>query len=354
MAFLTGLVRPIWKSAMVFSNLWGSLVMGSIVQLGVSTREPNVARVDPAVVYGAAFLCASLAFCLKSLVASRLGATIDFFALVGNATCGWSWLATRSLFCPAARHQSMWPLAAVVFVMTASAMASFLSVDVMPIRILDNLAKLGSSAMLLLAVAEPLRELRAQSDKRERQFRIVYAAAYVAILAVAVLAVDGAPPTSLASQFGMPIKAACAIAAVCAYGFALRHRKRHPLGPEPMRPDRKPLSLDQSLGERLLALMGEKHLYVEAGLRVADLARLAGEPEYKVTRCITGTLGFPNFNQMVNSYRLEDAKRRLVDPALSHLPILTIALDSGFGSIGPFNRAFKADTGMTPQEYRRR
>ena len=72
-----------------------------------------------------------------------------------------------------------------------------------------------------------------------------------------------------------------------------------------------------------------------------------------MTQCITGALGYPNFNQMVNGYRIEEAKRRLVDPALAHLPILTIALDCGFGSIGPFNRAFKADAGMTPQEYRR-
>ncbi len=35
------------------------------------------------------------------------------------------------------------------------------------------------------------------------------------------------------------------------------------------------------------------------------------------------------------------------------MPILTIALDAGFGSIGPFNRAFKAHTGLTPTEYRR-
>ena len=34
-------------------------------------------------------------------------------------------------------------------------------------------------------------------------------------------------------------------------------------------------------------------------------------------------------------------------------PILTIAMDSGFQSIGPFNRAFKAATGQTPTEYRR-
>jgi AraC-like DNA-binding protein len=34
--------------------------------------------------------------------------------------------------------------------------------------------------------------------------------------------------------------------------------------------------------------------------------------------------------------------------------VLTIALDVGFGSIGPFNRAFKAGTGLTPTEFRQR
>jgi AraC-like DNA-binding protein len=32
---------------------------------------------------------------------------------------------------------------------------------------------------------------------------------------------------------------------------------------------------------------------------------------------------------------------------------LTIALDAGFQSLGPFNRAFKAHTGMTPTDFRR-
>lgn len=57
---------------------------------------------------------------------------------------------------------------------------------------------------------------------------------------------------------------------------------------------------------------------------------------------------------MANRFRIEEAKRRLADPALRRLPILTIAYDCGFGSIGPFNRAFKAETGLTPLEFRGR
>jgi AraC-like DNA-binding protein len=37
---------------------------------------------------------------------------------------------------------------------------------------------------------------------------------------------------------------------------------------------------------------------------------------------------------------------------LAGRPILSIALDLGFASIGPFNRAFKAITGLTPGDFR--
>jgi AraC-like DNA-binding protein len=50
---------------------------------------------------------------------------------------------------------------------------------------------------------------------------------------------------------------------------------------------------------------------------------------------------------------LSEAMAALTDPSQSSVPTLTIALDTGFGSVGPFNRAFKAPTGMTPTEYRR-
>jgi len=35
------------------------------------------------------------------------------------------------------------------------------------------------------------------------------------------------------------------------------------------------------------------------------------------------------------------------------VPVITIAMDAGFQSLGPFNRAFKAMTGVTPSEYRK-
>jgi AraC-like DNA-binding protein len=94
--------------------------------------------------------------------------------------------------------------------------------------------------------------------------------------------------------------------------------------------------------------------YRSDGLTLAALAQRLAVPEYRLRRHINQHLGFRNFNTYVNSFRLADARRWLADPTQRDAPVLTLALDAGFGSIGPFNRAFKADTGLTPTEFRNR
>jgi hypothetical protein len=46
--------------------------MASILQPGIRSQRPDPMRIDLSLLYGAAFCCASLAFCLKSVLASRL------------------------------------------------------------------------------------------------------------------------------------------------------------------------------------------------------------------------------------------------------------------------------------------
>jgi AraC-like DNA-binding protein len=94
-------------------------------------------------------------------------------------------------------------------------------------------------------------------------------------------------------------------------------------------------------------------IYRQDGLTIAQLAERLGMPEYRLRRLINQALGYRNFNSFLNYYRIADAKMALSDPAQAEVPVLTIALDAGFSSLGPFNRAFKAETGVTPSEFRR-
>lgn len=109
----------------------------------------------------------------------------------------------------------------------------------------------------------------------------------------------------------------------------------------------------EALLRRLQRLMEYDRIYREEKLGIGPLATRLSVPEYRLRRLINQQLGHRNFTSFVNGYRLAEAMAALVDPAQSQVPILTIALDAGFQSIGPFNRAFKAHTGVTPSEFRR-
>jgi len=108
-----------------------------------------------------------------------------------------------------------------------------------------------------------------------------------------------------------------------------------------------------ALVDALLSLMSDERAYRRENLSVASLATQLAVPEYRLRRVINQRLGHRNFNAFVNGFRVEEARAALGDPARRTLPVLTIALEAGFQSIGPFNRAFKAATGFTPTEYRR-
>jgi AraC-like DNA-binding protein len=92
--------------------------------------------------------------------------------------------------------------------------------------------------------------------------------------------------------------------------------------------------------------------YLEEGLSLGSLARSLGVAEYRLRRVIHQQLGFRHFGSFVNSFRLSHARAALSNPARRAQPILEIALEAGFGSIGPFNRAFRAAEGMTPTAFR--
>ena len=58
-----------------------------------------------------------------------------------------------------------------------------------------------------------------------------------------------------------------------------------------------------------------------------------------------------SFNDLVNSYRVAEVKRRLRTPDAQRLTLLGIALDSGFNSKTTFNRIFKQFTGYAPRDW---
>jgi AraC-like DNA-binding protein len=118
-------------------------------------------------------------------------------------------------------------------------------------------------------------------------------------------------------------------------------------------PSSPPDPAEERLAGALQRVMALERAYLDEKLTVSSLAARLAVPEYRLRRLINQRLGHRNFNAFVNGFRLDEARSALADPSRRELPVLSIALEAGFQSIGPFNRAFKAATGLTPSEFRR-
>lgn len=111
---------------------------------------------------------------------------------------------------------------------------------------------------------------------------------------------------------------------------------------------------DQLLLSALRTAMEKDKIYQEAGLTIRMLAASLKTPEHRLRGLINSGLGYRNFSTFLNHYRIEAIKTAFADPKNSRTPVLTIALNHGYNSLAPFNRAFRTRESMTPSAYRQR
>ncbi|GAA4439061.1 hypothetical protein GCM10023188_35060 [Pontibacter saemangeumensis] len=102
--------------------------------------------------------------------------------------------------------------------------------------------------------------------------------------------------------------------------------------------------------QQLLGYMQEQKPYLQNELTIQELAAAVAIPKHHLSRILNERLG-KNFYDFVNDYRVEEAKRLLLDPAFSHYSTLGIALEAGFNSKPTFNAVFKKQTGLTPTAF---
>jgi AraC-like DNA-binding protein len=105
------------------------------------------------------------------------------------------------------------------------------------------------------------------------------------------------------------------------------------------------------IATRVTRLMGDSKPYLQSELTLQDLADMLDIPSYQVTQAINEGLG-KNFYDLVNGYRVEEAKRLLSDPGTRTNKILAVGMDAGFNSKTTFNTVFKKFTGLTPSDFR--
>lgn len=111
---------------------------------------------------------------------------------------------------------------------------------------------------------------------------------------------------------------------------------------------------DKTFYDQLNATLERDLLYASPGLTIKTLADAMQVREYMLRRFINQKLGYRNFNQFLNEFRVKKAIEILKDSGGSGAKISGIALDVGYASISSFNKAFKELHGVTPSVYRNR
>ena len=112
----------------------------------------------------------------------------------------------------------------------------------------------------------------------------------------------------------------------------------------------KAQKLNADLMEEMKSLIQEKGLFLRKDLRVADVAQELATNQTYVSMLVNNLSG-DNFSTMIAGYRIRHAQKLMREhPEMVHEEI---AEASGFASRTAFLRTFKAQTGLTPTEWKK-
>jgi AraC-like DNA-binding protein len=266
------------------------------------------------------------------------------------------WLFTRALFDDGfalrAWHALVWlAVAAFSFVNCLwIAPAGHARLAIVAVNLL-TLAFIG------LAIARMIASWSAdlvESRRRVRVFIVTAAALYGGVNALSQMLAPQGEPAEIATVANTAMLTLI-VAAISVAMMRVGPADLFPAagGAPASRPVAGEAAADQKLVDALMRLVADERIYRHENITIGALATRLAIPEYRLRRLINQRLGYRNFNVFLNEHRIAEAKAALADPAQAEVPVITIAMDAGFQSLGPFNRAFKADTGVTPTEYRR-
>jgi AraC-like DNA-binding protein len=103
--------------------------------------------------------------------------------------------------------------------------------------------------------------------------------------------------------------------------------------------------------DRILTEAMEKdRLFLDPGLTVSKLAKITGLGQKTISGFLNQHRGI-TFNQYINSYRVEELKRRLKSSTDQHLTITGLGLECGFNSTATMQRAFREMVRCSPRQY---
>lgn len=115
--------------------------------------------------------------------------------------------------------------------------------------------------------------------------------------------------------------------------------------------NKQPLSQELKDNKRVLSDYFDKEKpYLDSELNLITLSRKLNMSRSQLSEVINEGFG-KNFNDFVNSYRVEAIKQMFREGKHKELSLLGIALECGFNSKATFNRVFKKIAEISPTEF---
>lgn len=104
--------------------------------------------------------------------------------------------------------------------------------------------------------------------------------------------------------------------------------------------------------ERIHHLMQEKKSYRDKSFNLRKLGQELKQPTYRISQALNmySKCSFPD---ILNEYRIREAREKLQSPSCSHLKVEAIGESVGFSNKVSFYKHFKRLNGMAPGEYQR-
>jgi AraC-like DNA-binding protein len=133
----------------------------------------------------------------------------------------------------------------------------------------------------------------------------------------------------------------------------LLHRNRHKTRKE--RSGGLVIERDKAdeITKKVTYLFDVEKVFRKEDVSVQSISEKLSIPSYQLSWVINKKMN-ATFSELVNSYRIEEVKKRLASSLDMDKTILEIAFDAGFNTKTSFNRVFKKLTKMTPSQYRHR
>lgn len=318
-----------------------------------------------------AIFCGSMAMVAAKQIGSETFGAYGYLIGFGTcATCNGFWLVSRALFRQqspiAARHILLAVTIGILIminqgIMFADAISPNSIVGLYSFKTsLSEITNLLSSSVLTMTFWEAAREFKKVSGPQKWQRLLFMASFGTAVFSTAVIARGLFSEAMLEVIFPWFVVCA-ALQILITTQIIIVWQQRHAVSIKVAKTT--PANTSNSNVENIIEndpelinginqVLHQQQLYLQANLKMLDIAQRLNVPEYRISRVLRHHFNARNFNQFINSLRVQHAKKLLTSSSSQHWTVLVIGLESGFASIGPFNRAFKSECGCTPNEYR--